>query len=144
MRTGGDHSRGSDVYVLTPWKRTFFSGGLVTAGSAPSVCQLWRWLSGAWVQSGAVHQVFCLWCLPDDAGQGQLLPVPCPGPPGMNYKVICRWLLLVLGLEVLRRGQAVNQGQLQLVLGLGLLSNRYRAHKGQMLIVCDLRTFERF
>ena len=34
-----------------------------------------------------------------------------------SYKAICRWLLLVLGLEVPRQGQAVNQGQLMLVLG---------------------------
>ena len=31
-----------------------------------------------------------------DVGQAQLLLVPCPGPLGMSYKVICRWLPLVL------------------------------------------------
>ena len=36
----------------------------------------------------------------------------------MSYKVICRWLMLVLGLEVPRRGLAANQGQLLLVPGL--------------------------
>ena len=36
----------------------------------------------------------------------------CVEPPGMSYKVICRWLLFVLGLEVPRRDQAVNQRQL--------------------------------
>ena len=37
----------------------------------------------------------------------------------MSYKVICRWLVLVLGLEVPKRGQAVNQDKLLLVLTLG-------------------------
>ena len=48
------------------------------------------------------------------------------GPLRMRYKAICRFLLLVLGLEVPSRGQAVNQGQLLLVLGLGLLIKKYR------------------
>ena len=49
--------------------------------------------------------------------QGQQPHVPCLGPPGMNYIVIFRWLLLVLGLEVPRRGQAANQGCWLLVQG---------------------------
>ena len=34
------------------------------------------------------------------AGQGQPPPVFHPEPPCMSYKAICRWLLLVLGLEI--------------------------------------------
>ena len=36
--------------------------------------------------------------------------VPCLGLPGMSYKEACRWLVLVLGLEVPRRSQTFNQG----------------------------------
>lgn len=36
--------------------------------------------------------------------QGQPLPVSCPGLPGRRYKVICRGLLPVLGMEVPERG----------------------------------------
>ena len=43
------------------------------------------------------------------------------------YKLICIWLLLILGLEVPRQGQAVNQGWLLLVLGPGPLRERYGA-----------------
>ena len=52
----------------------------------------------------------------------------------MSCKVMCRWLLLVLGLEVPRRGQAVNQGQLLLVLGLGHLARG----EGLLKIRCGL------
>ena len=52
--------------------------------------------------SEAVQWVCCLWGLPEGAGQGQPLPVFRTGPPGMSYKAIFRWLLLVLGLEVPR------------------------------------------
>ena len=45
----------------------------------------------------------------------------------MSYKVICRWLPLVLGLELPRTGKFVNQDQLLIVLGLRPLSKRYRA-----------------
>ena len=38
----------------------------------------------------------------------KLPPVPCLGPPGMSFNLFCRWLLLVLGLKVPERGQAVN------------------------------------
>lgn len=34
------------------------------------------------------------------AGHVQPLPVLCLGFPGVSYKVICRWLPLVLGLQV--------------------------------------------
>ena len=56
----------------------------------------------------AVCQVYWLWRLLEGAGQDQPLHVVCPGPPGMSYRVICRWLLLVVGLELPRRGQAEN------------------------------------
>ena len=38
------------------------------------------------------------------AGQGQLLPMSSLGSLGMSYRVICRWLLLMLSLEVPGRG----------------------------------------
>ena len=50
----------------------------------------------------AVH-----WVLLGGAGKGQPPPVFCPGPPSVNYKAICRWLILVLGLEVPRQSQIV-------------------------------------
>ena len=55
--------------------------------------------------------------------------------PSMSYKAIYRWLLLVLGLKVPRRGQAVNQGQLLLVSGLEPLNEIYWASRGQILFV---------
>lgn len=56
------------------------------------------------------------------------------GPPGMSYKMIYRWLLLVLGLELSRRGQPANQDKLLL----GPFSKWYGAYK----VRCCL--FERF
>ena len=44
--------------------------------------------------------------------KGEPPPVIYLGPLGMSYRVIFRWMLLVLGLEVPMRGQAVKQGQL--------------------------------
>ena len=49
-----------------------------------------------------------------------------PRPPCLSYKAICRWLLLVLGLEIPRRSQAMNVGWLLLVPGPWLLSKTYR------------------
>lgn len=43
-------------------------------------------------------------------------------PLGRSYKVVCGWLLLVLGLEALGRGSAANGGWLPLILGLGPFS----------------------
>ena len=60
--------------------------------------------------SEAVLWVCWLWSLLGDL---------VPGTPGMSYKVICRWPLLVLMLEV-PRSQAANHGWLPLVLGLGM------------------------
>lgn len=62
-----------------------------------------------------------------DAGQDHPLPVPCLRPFGMSYKVISRWLSLVLGLEVPGRDKIVNQGWLPLMTTWGLLRKRYRA-----------------
>ena len=92
-------------------------------------------VGGALMWSETAHRVLWLWSEPDGAGQGQLLPVFCPGPASISYKVICRWLLLVLGLEVPRRGKAANQSQLPLVSGLEPRGKRYGACQGQMLLV---------
>ena len=83
---------------------------------------------GAPTWSVAVHWVCRLWGFPGGADQGQPLPVFCPGAASISYKAICRWLLLVLGLDTASRGLAVSQGQLLLVLGLVPLSERYGAH----------------
>lgn len=53
--------------------------------------------------------------------QDQLLLVLSPEPPGMSYKAIFRWLLLVLALELPKIGQAANQVRLLLMSGLGPL-----------------------
>ena len=62
--------------------------------------------------SGAVHEVFWFWGLPGVAGKGHPLPVLFPGSTDMSCNAVCGWLLLVMGLEVPRQGQAVNQGRL--------------------------------
>ena len=59
---------------------------------------------GGLMWSVAIHWVHRLWGFPGGADQGQPSPVFHLGPPCMNYKAICRWLLLVLGLEVPKRG----------------------------------------
>ena len=64
--------------------------------------------------------------------------MPCLGSVGMNYKVICRWLLLVLVLEMPGKGQATNQGWWPLVPRLGSPSNRYRVQKGQPLLLWEI------
>ena len=90
--------------------------------SPPLECVTFEY--GALVWSETVHQVHWLWGLPRGESQGQLPPVFCLGPLSMRDQVICRWLQLVVGLEVPRRGQAPNQGQLLLVLVLGQLTER--------------------
>lgn len=55
------------------------------------------------------------------AGQGQLLLVPGLVLLVRNYKVICGWLPLLLGLQVFGRCYLMNQGQSPLVPGLCLL-----------------------
>lgn len=62
----------------------------------------------------------------------------------MRYKVISRWLLHVLDLEVARRGQAVDQDHLLLVLCLGTLSKRYMACQGQILFVWFCKPLREF
>ena len=60
----------------------------------------------------------------------------CLQSHSISYKAICRWLLLLLGLEVSgEAGPAVNQGQLLLVLGLGPLSQRCELSESQMMLI---------
>ena len=66
----------------------------------------------------------------------------CLGSPGMSYKAISRWLPHVLGLEVPKRSQAANQGQLLLVQGLGPLSESRGTQHLKSDAVC-LRDFRR-
>lgn len=56
----------------------------------------------------------------------------------MNYKVMCRWFLHALVLDVPEKGQAANQGWWPPVLEPGPLSNRYRVQKGQLLLVWEI------
>ena len=74
---------------------------------------------GAPMWSVAVHCACGDWGFPGGAGQGQSPPVFAWGPLSELHSNL-RWLLLVLGLEIPRRSQAVNLGQLLLVPGLGL------------------------
>ena len=53
----------------------------------------------------------------------------------MSYKALCRWLLLVHVLEVPRRGQVENQGQLLLVLDLEQLRKKYGLCKGKCCLL---------
>lgn len=69
--------------------------GLWCLLSLPLECVALTWSEG-------VHCVCWLWGFPGGTGQGQPLPVFCLGPSSMSYKVICSWLLLVLGLDVPR------------------------------------------
>ena len=100
---------------------------------------LCKWLGGTLTESKDVLWVYWLWGLSGGTGQGQPLPVFCSGLQSMSYKVICRWLLLVLGLEVPRRGQGVNQGWLPLVWGLGPLSKRYGTQRPDATCLRDFR-----
>ena len=60
----------------------------------------------------------------------------CLQSHSISYKAICRWLLLLLGLEVSgEAGPAVNQGRLLLVLGLGPLSQRCELSESQMMLI---------
>ena len=113
-----------------------FCGALVPDESDPWVCCLWTLEGGASVWPEAVHWACWLWGFLGGTGQGQLPPESCPSC--MSYKVICRWLVLVLGLEVPRRCKAMNQVQLLLMLGVGPLSERYRAYQDQMLLVWEI------
>ena len=134
-----DHCGISPMQGPNPLNRTYFSRALVPSEFTLWVCCLWRWLGGGvstW--SEAVHLVCWPWGLLRDAGKGQPPPVFFPGPSNISNKATCRWLLLLLDLELPRRVQAMNQGQLLLVPGLGQLSKRYGAHWGQMLLVWEI------
>ena len=116
-----------------PHRAGLASGGLwcspspslecVTRGSIRVVIQCGLKLSTRCTGSGASQ------------GKGEPPPVPYLGSPGTSYKVIFRWLLLMPGLEVPRKGQVASQGQLPLVSGLGPLSKSYGVHRSQMLLV---------
>ena len=86
----------------------------------------------------AIHWVCWLWGLPGGTRQGQPLLVPCLEAPGISYKVIFRWLVLVLDMDIPRRSQALNLGCLLLVPDLGPLSDKYGWYWGQMLLVCEI------
>ena len=45
-----------------------------------------RQSGGALKWSVAIHLLLTVWSFPGDAGQGQLQPVFCPGPPSVSYK----------------------------------------------------------
>ena len=65
------------------------------------------------------------------------IAAPCALTTATQHELqsICRWLLLLLGLEMPKRGQTSNQNWLLLVPGLEILSKRYRACLGQMLLI---------
>ena len=85
-----------------------------------------------WCEAG--HQVLAL--RPPRRGRPtSAVTYTLPGTTGMSYRVICRWLLFVLGLE---KDQAVNQFWLPLEVGLGTPSESYGAPKSR----CYL--FQRF
>ena len=84
----------------------------VTRGGGRVIIQHGLKLSTQCTGSGASWEV-----------QGQPPSVPCLWSLSMSYRAICRWLLLVLGLQVPKRRQSVNQGRLLLELGLGPLGN---------------------
>ena len=122
MPTGCYHHGETAVQELTPRSRTQFNIAQVPSKFTPQVCSSWS-CSGALIFSEAVFQVCSLWGLPEGEGKVShpLYPTCSAGPPGITYKVICRWLFSVLCLEVCRKGQAVNQVWLLLVPGLGPL-----------------------
>ena len=88
--------------------------------------------------SDAVHWVHWLWGLLGDSGQGLPPPIFCSGPLSMSSKEICRWLLVVLGLDVPRQGQAEDQGWMLLVHDLKPL------RRGTGLAKARCYLFERF
>ena len=105
----------------TPRRRIYFSGVLV-----PAECFV---CDGGWVvlRCGLKLSTGCAGSGASWEVQAKLLHVFCLAPQSMSDKAICRRLLLVLGWEDPRRGQAVNQGWLLLVLGLWPLSEKYGA-----------------
>lgn len=69
--------------------------------------------------TGAVYWVCWFWVVREVQATWVV-----PGTTLQELQAICRWLLLVLGVQVPRRGQAVNRGRLLLVPALGPLSER--------------------
>ena len=122
-RSGCNHYGAPAVQKPVPQSKIHFSSALV-----PTECITCGGYLGVFflTWSEAVHWVYWLWSLPGGADKAWALPVFCPGPLGMNYKEICRWLLLVLDLEVPKRCQAANQRCLPLLPGLQPLSKRHR------------------
>ena len=100
-----------------PQSRIYFSRALVLL-SSPLECVA---CGGSWVVVLGGYLKLSIGYLPEGTGQGQLPCVFCWGSPSMSYKAFFRWLLLVLGLEIPRQGQSVNQGQLLLVWAWGHL-----------------------
>ena len=115
------------MWRLAPQSRAYFSGALVPSESPSLSVSLVEVAEWCFDMVEAVCRVCWLWGLSGDADPRQSPPSFCPEPPSTSYKATCRRLLLVLGLELPRRGQAANQGRLPLVPGLGPLSKRYRA-----------------
>ena len=131
-----DHHGGSAVQGPTLQSRTSL-GGLWCLLSLPLECITCRggWvvlchdlkLSTGYAGSGASWEI-----------QAKVSHCLCSawGPPGMSYKAIFQWLLLTLGLDVPRQGQAMNQGWLLLVPG--------HLARGMGLAVAPCCLFERF
>ena len=78
------------------------------------------------------------WCRPRSAAMYVL-----PGATLHELYRNLRWLLLVLGLEIPKRSQAVTLSWLLLELGLGSLSKRYGAGGLLRLLVAYLRGFRK-
>lgn len=91
---------------------------------------LWSWPLGVLVLEPLV--------MDSGAGQDQLLIVLGLGPPCRIQKVIFVWLLLVIGLELLVRGYAVNQDWPSLVSGYGPFDGYCNASWGQPPLVLGL------
>ena len=98
----------------------------------PFMCHWWSWLRGALAWSEAIHLVHWLWGVPEGARSATNFALLGT----TQHKLLSK--ILMLGLEVPRRGKAINQVQLLLVQGLGPLSENYRACQGQMLLVYNL------
>ena len=126
-----DHHEGSAMQGLTPQNRNLLSRALVL--SPPIKCVSCGWVV---LQQGLKLSSRCTG---SESSKEMKAKVSChlclAQTTSMSYKVICRCLVLVLGLEVAVRGKAMNQGRLLLGLGLGQLSKRYGACQSQMVLV---------
>lgn len=136
-------SQVSAVQRLIPWRKTCVRRVLVLL-SVPLQCvdfgSCWLLLPYSLKVSTRCAGLGLL----GSAGQGQLLPIPCPGPMSMRHKAIFRWLLPMGGLEVPGKGQATNQSWLQVVPDLSPLYKTYRVCQRKILLICGLLTLERF